>query len=903
VTESVLRTKFQVPRQRPLLVARPDLVHKLSQGLTGRLTLVSAPAGYGKTTLVAHWVSTLVDQTDLPGWRLCWLSLDQEDDDPARFLLYLMTALQSAMPSVDDTDRHELRNLQAAGLTVGLAYLINLLDKMAGPTILVIDDFHLIAEPAIHRGVDFLVEHLPQAVHVVLISRADPPLALSRLRARGQLSEIRQSDLQFSNEEAAAFLTRSAGLSLAAEDASCLNERVEGWAAGLQLAALAIQAQSGARLEVGRTQFIRSFAASDRYIMDYLVEEVLQQQPDDIKHFLLHTAVLDRLTAPLCAALLADEGAAVDERQVQHILDRLEMANLFILPLDNERCWYRYHNLFADLLRKRLQQHRPELLPELHGRASHWFENHELPDLAVNHAIMAGDIERACHLVDLTAEGMMMQSQIVTLLRWLDNLPPAAIQQRPSLAATYAGALLLQGRPLAEVDRWLQQTVALAGHESRGEISIYQALLAVYRLDTVEAMRLAGEALRLLPEKSVFLRSLATEVKAFVYTIEGDLALAQQAFGEAVEIGRATGSLLIAVGSLCNQAGLLVFQGQLHRAQAIYEQALALSVTQSGIQLPIASKALIGLGEIYREWDELAEAERLTRQGLDLYLDYTEAAVVFGLLSLARVKQSRGEFDAAQQLVERARQSAVRFDVTELDDFLVDCFQAQLWLAQGHVAAAASWASGRSASRSSLPAPLCEMEDMVLIRLHLARGEPDKALALLRPLVTLEEQRAFNGRLIKLLVLQALAHWVSRAPEPALAALTRALALAAREGFKRVFLDEGQPMAEMLQLAIGQHVVPEFTAALLGSFARDRTPSSEAKPPVPAGSLIEPLSDREMEVLQLIADGLSNSQIADRLVISLSTVKGHASNVYRKLNVQNRTQAVARARALGMIVS
>ena len=969
----MLTTKLYIPPVRPELVSRPRLIERLNaalvldplswgqrtqgdkyRGLHRKLTVISAPAGFGKTTLLSEWASDFrfpISDFGLGGEdisienrkskiqnRVAWVSLDKGDNDPARFWAYFIAALQTIQADMGEAALAMLQSPQPPPIETLLTSLINEIAEIANPFALILDDYHLLIEAQpIHDALAFLLDHLPPQMHLVIATRADPPLPIARLRGRGQVTELRQADLCFTLDEAAAFLNQVMGLELSVDDVAALASRTEGWISGLQMAAVSMQGREDT------ASFIQAFAGSDRYILDYLVEEVLHRQPDSIQTFLLQTAILDRLNAPLCNALLDwklevggwklegdqyptsnlqpfDSAQGEPPTSSQQILEYLERANLFIVPLDDRREWYRYHRLFADLLRQRLHQAHPDLVPTLHRKASEWHEHNGLMAEAIDHALSAEDFERAADLVEQVAEATLMRSEVATFLNWVEALPDELVRARPTLCVFHAWALLWRGLPLDDVESRLQEV----GEDidlTPGKVAALRGFMAIFQGQLARATELCRQALERLPEDDVFLRSISTWILSICELADGDLRAGSRALDEVVRMSQKAGNVMIAVPAVCHLAKLNMRQGQLHKAQAIYQQALELGTDESGRRLPIASEALIGLGELSYEWDDLESAARYLEESIELSEQWSEAAALDAYIPLAHVRQAQGDIDGVRDAIQKAQHIALKTDALEADDFLVALVQARLWVTQGNLEAAMRWAEERglvlsqpkgeaegSEKRSDSPeseesddffsSRLRKYEHLVLARLLLAQDRPDDALALLEPLLPRMEQQGRKDLVIEIQMLKALAFQAQGDIRQALIALEHALPLAEPGGFVRVFVDEGQPMARLLYQAAARGIAPEYAGKLLAAFP-DAEPA--AKPRQPQVEMIEPLSEREIEVLQLIAEGLSNREIAQKLFLSVNTVKVHTYNIYGKLSVHSRTQAVAQARALDIL--
>lgn len=886
----LLDTKLNIPPLRENRVMRPRLVERLNASLGRKLTLISSPAGFGKTTLLSEFSSSC----DRP---VAWVSIDEDDNDSTRFIAYLIAALSRVIQGFGESVYPVLQTPKPERIEALLAVLINEIAAEFSPFVLVLDDYQLITNPAIHEQLTYIIEHQPEQMHIMIATRADPPLPISRLRARDQLSEIREIDLRFTDAEAGEFLNRVMALNLGDEDLAALERRTEGWAAGLQLAALSLQEQPD------KEDFVRTFTGSNRYILDYLGQEVLDNQEQEIRYFLLKTSILKRLSAPLCESLTGSEDS-------QAILETLERNHLFIQPLDQERMWYRYHRLFKDFLLKSLQQSQPDQIAILHNKASLWFEAEGLMDEAIEQALSAGDSQRSMDLIETTAESRLMRSEAGSIIRWIDKLPAGELESRPSLCLTQAWALMLRGGPLDKVESNLNQ-VESSGVDDQllGSAAALRAFLSSFKGDAKTSLELSVRALELLSEENLFMRSLVADNLGMVYLILGDFDSSIKAFTQAAEISNQTGNVMIAVGALCNMAGLWMLQGQLKRAWSANMEALDLATDKRGRRLPVAGKALLGLGEIAREWNQLESAEGYLKEGIELFRLFGELGSVLSYVALARIKEVQGDLEGAQDIVDLARQLAVQFDASTMDDELVDAYQAQLWIAKGKNEQVLRWVEGKQLEKlvaqkvgESRFDPMWEFHSQTLARVYISQGRYDDALRVIEPMLNMAKASQRMRSVLKMLAMQAVIVKSMGDTQNALQILEQALNLAKEEGFVRTFLDEGEPMVQLLYEAAAKGVVPEYTGQLLAAYTSPETSSvsfkSETKGQI---ELVEPLSDREVEVLELIAEGFSNQEIATRLHISLSTVKGHTSNIYGKLSVNKRTQAVARAKELGIL--
>ncbi len=888
----LLSTKLYMPQLRPKAVPRPALILRLNEGLLqdkgfGRkLTLISAPAGFGKTTLASQWVVSC-------GLPVAWLSLDKGDNDHARLLEYLVSALRTVAPKTGERVLSILRatDTQPPPIESLLTTLLNEINTISDRFVLVLDEYHVIESEPVGRSISFLVEHLPPPMHLVIVTREDPTFPLAGLRASGQLSEVRANDLRFTFAEAAEFLNRVMGLSLSPEDVAALEDRTEGWIAGLQLAAISMQGERDA------AAFIRSFAGSHRFVLDYLLEQVLQRQPEGVQTFLLRTSILDRLSGPLCDAVLLDTPGSG-----QKTLEYLERSNLFIVSLDNERHWYRYHHLFADLLRQRLRQSMAELKGDaetgeakLHERASKWFEDNGQDIEAFQHAAAAGDIERAERLIDDKGLSHRFSGRAI-LVDWLASLPAQVLDAKPSLWVKYATALLGGGQTTGVEEKLQAAEAALPGMKPEdktrdliGQIAAARATLALTRYQPDAMITQALRALEYLAPDNLYSRFVANWTVAFAYRLRGERAAAGRAFTEALSTAKASGNVRGAfLATLC-LGDMDELENRLHQAVENYRRALQLLGDQPP---PSASEAYLGLARIFYEWDDLDAAQECAEQSLQLARQYDRLVdrLIVGQVFMARLKSARRDLAGAAAVLAEAEQSVRQNNfVHRMPE--VAAAQVQVLLKQSNLHAAAELAQ-----RFELP--------LSRARVLLAQADSSSALAALDLFRQQMEAKGWVDETLKTMILQTVALRAHGKKEESVQVLSDALALAEPGGFIRLFVDEGTPMAHLLSEAAARGIMPEYVAKLQAAFESEK-PKIGAKPGLsaaPSGRLLnEPLSQRELEVLQLMAKGLSNREIGERLFLALDTVKGHNRIIFGKLQVQRRTEAVARARELGLL--
>ncbi len=881
LSTSLLKTKLYVPSVRPEWVLRPRLIEQLNAGLDRKLSLISAPAGFGKTTLLSEWVASC-------GRPVAWLSLDAGDNDPVRFLSYFVAALQTIHQDIGQSVIAALQSSQPPPTQAVLTTLINEIAAVPERFVFILDDYHVIDTKAVHNGIAILLDHQPPNMHLGLASRIDLPLPLARLRARGQMTELRATNLRFTTDEAAVFLNTCIGLSLSNADLAALAARTEGWIAGLQMASLAMQARLSMQGQDDISAFVAAFTGSHRYVLDYLTEEVLNQQPENIQSFLLETSILDHLSGSLCNTVTERENG-------QELLEQLERANLFIVPLDDERHWYRYHHLFADLLRNRLERTKPKRVSILHRRASEWYENSGRVVEAVHHASSSGDVERTARLVEENSFAVMDRGELTTVVGWLDALPDNVVRSRPWLSISYAWALMYTGQ-LDEVEPRLQDAEkASDAQDLEGYIAAIRAYVLASKGHVPQAIEFARQALAYLPERDSMVRSFTAAILSSLHRFNGDFEASVQAIAEAISISQASGDSQMTILASCNLSGTLIVQGQLHKAAATLWNVLesADECTGHGTQrLPFAGLAYTGLATVLREWNDLETAERFAREGVKLSEQWGPAEVTMhGYVELAHILQVRGDENGALDAIQKAVQTAR--DLSAWTITPLGSTEARLHLARGDIAAASRWVEENDLSVEDEPDFQQMLNYLTLARVLIAQKQSRDVLYSLTRLLEKAESAGAMGYVIEILVLEAMAYQAQNALDSAIKCLRQALTLAEPEGYVRIFADEGAPMAALLRRAAARGIAVEYVSKLLTALADLQT----CQP----ATCIEPLSDRELEVLRLIAAGLSNRQIGDELVLAVGTVKKHTHNIYGKLGVRSRVQAVARAKGLGIL--
>jgi LuxR family maltose regulon positive regulatory protein len=891
---ALLETKFHVPRSRRRLVERPRLRERLRAGSDAALILVSAPAGFGKSTVLTEWLAMAPDE----GRATAWLSLDERDSEPAAFLSYVIAALETATAGLGAGARSLLASPDAP-IDAVVAALLNDLQRATHDVVLVLDDYHVIDAQGIHDAMAFLLDHLPPHVHLVISSRADPPLPLARLRARGELVEIRAADLRFTSGEAAAYLTEVMGLELVPSQVTALEDRTEGWIAALQLAALSMQGRDDI------AGFIATFTGDDRYIVDYLVGEVLQQQPEDIRSFLLQTSILGRLNGSLCDAVTG----ATDGRAM---LERLERANLFVVPLDDRRHWYRYHHLFADVLQAHLLDEQPDLVPELHRRASSWYDQAGDPAAAIAHAMAGADFERAAELIELATPTMRLTRQEATLRHWVASLPEELFPDRPVLTVARVGALMASGDfdgvelLLRSVDRWLDPagdgpTPIVADREEfarlPAQVPVFRAALALIAGDIEGTITHANRVLELAEPSDDYRRGGAAALLGLAHWTVGDLETARGRYAASVRHFVDGGYLPDVMGCSLALADIQIAQGRLQDAMRTFESALEHAHGRPGMRG--TADMHVGLADLLVERDELDEALR----HLEASREHGEHA---GLpqnpyrsrVAQARFRQAKGDLPGALELLAEAE----RVYNTDFSPAIrpIPARLARVHLARGNVDAALRWARERGLTVQDDLSYVQEFEHVTLARTLLAHRSIEDALGLLRRLLAAAEDGRREGSAVEILSLLALAHDARGDRAASAVALHEALERAEREGYVRVFVDEAPAAVPLLRTHALKGVAGDHARRVLTGAAPAAAAQAAGNSNGNGNGLVDELSGRELEVLRLLRSDLSGPDIARELMVSLNTMRTHTKSIYSKLGANSRREAVRRAAELGL---
>lgn len=886
----LLNTKLYIPALRSDLIKRVRLLNKIEKGLNGKLILVSAPAGFGKSTLVAMWARD-------SRISLGWVSLDNRDNDPVVFLTYIFTAINS-VGHVGDTVLAEIRSPQRPPEEEILKAWINELSNHPHKLILVLDDYHVIENPAIHQNVEFLLENLPPNFHLIVISRSDPNLQLARIRGCGQMTEIREADLRFTENEASEFFKSVLDLHLSAQNISALEQRTEGWAVGLQLAGLALQGRKDIE------QFIQKFSGGHHHIIDYLTQEVFDRQPEYIQVFLLQTSILERMCASLCDVLTGENTGT-------SILHSLDQRNLFVIPLDDERQWYRYHHMFSDLLRYQLEHLYPGWVKDLHKRAGIWYAEHNFPDEALQHLQAVEEFALAAEIIESLGPDLIGQGKLTLLKSWIENLPETIIKDRHYLCLYHAWVLNLTNQ-VNILEARLQDTERALAHQTlddrtvadvRGQIAQIRAYDARRRKNLALSIEYLNGALNLLPEDSFSARSAALFHLGLTYIHQGKLVKAAQALADARPLSELGGNLYVTLATTGYLADVQIAQGHLRQAAQFCEQTIEESLARHQPEaLSGLAYVYVSLGKIHYERNDLEKATMHLVEGITLGERTANwRATMAGIFALAWLRQMLGYNDEADALLQKATALAdrSRMSFREMD---LDAWQARINLAQNKVVPAVKWATVYQADKARLPTSH-EFSDSVQARILIAQKKFSRALGLLEQQCQKFETIGADGRLIESLMLEALVKYAQEDKDQAYQLIEKALAKAEAEGYIRIFIDEGPAMiaflTEFLNWSEDELVSTSYIKRLLEAFPEEQIQAY--KQSLIKKHTIDSLNDREQQILYLLAAGLKTPEIADELHLANSTIKWYRKNIYAKLGVNRRADAIARAKELNII--
>jgi LuxR family maltose regulon positive regulatory protein len=909
MTIPLLSTKLYIPSLRADRVPRPRLIKQLDTGLSKKLTLVSAPAGFGKSTILSDWATNT--ETDI---QLAWLSLDERDSDLARFLSYFIAALQTIDANLGSGLQAALQTHGEMNPEIVLTNLLNEIAQLKDDVVLILDDYHVIESRPIDQAITFLLEHIPPQFHLVISSRIDPTLPLPRLRASDQMTEIRVDDLRFTSDEAVDFLNQAMSFNLTNDDLAALNERTEGWIAGLQLAALSMRGSEDIH------EFIRSFTGSNRYILDYLGEEVLTHQPQPIEEFLLRTSILNRLSGPLCDAVCFDKDEKPSDFNSREILESLEATNLFIVPLDHERQWYRYHQLFADLLQYQLKRHQPDMIPTLHRRASEWYENQGIIGEAVFHALAGGAIDKAADLIESNAMTVIAAGEVYTITKWLDQLPEDLIRSKSGLCLAQAWKFYITGQ-IDKTNQWLdilETQLEFATGSNLREIDvaklnnrdIWEAMATIrstiyaWQGKAQPAIEFSRWALEEIPDGNQNYRCILEWNLAFASRLVGNVIAAEKAYLSAIETGHEVGNTLTVLNAIVGLGQLYNVLGQLSKAEKTFLRVFQLG-DQYRMPYSVAlGSANIGLANVLCQKNKLEAAIEHLKQGFEIAEKWGVLDLVKAYLCQYRINMAQGDLEAALKTIEKAIDLANDLE----QDFrggVARALRTRVWLVQGEIEKADHWALNVFEYDLNNLGELNEIGGITLARVLLAQGKFSESLDLLNKLLSNAQTVQRMGHVIEIRILQALTWQERNDSEQALTFLGEALNMAEPFGFIQIFINEGSAMETLLKKLLADQQTKTKAAIVSNAYIHKLLSAFHTKTQAefrsPSDDLVEGLTPRELEILQLLALGLSNREISERLFLAINTVKGYNRGIFGKLGVQNRTEAANKARELNLL--
>ena len=904
MNSTLLPTKFTIPPLLDQLVERNRLTELLNEGVRGKLCIVSAPAGFGKTTLLCDWLRKFKTP-------VAWLSLDEQDNDLIRFFVYFITAMQRIDGSIGRDILSALRAVHPPSIEQLLIKLISEINNLENDFILILDDFHIVTDQSIFDALRFLLEHLPHKMHIIISGRVDPPLPLARFRVKGQMTEIRSGNLRFSRDEAEFYLNDLMDLGLSSEQIDALEVRTEGWIASIMLAAQSLRGRSD------KHDFVEDFSGSNRYIMDYLIDEVMSQQSKEVQAFLYQTSILGSFCANLCDDVLEISNS-------RQIIKQLEQSNLFLISLDENRSWFRYHNLFTDFLEHRQNEKNPEILSVLHRRASQWYETNGQVDEAVGHALLSGDLERVATLVEETAASLTIRKELNKLLRWIDFIPENLRRNHPLLCVYHAWALLFTAQleaveptlMIAEASQHLVQQTPISAF-----VTTIRAFQATHSWDSEKAILLSKRALKQMSsvpsdQSTLIHQGAATINLADNYRISGDLTKARQLYTEAIALNQKADNIFAMLGAFWSLGDVAKTQGQLRRAVDIYKRGLQAAATwldqneHEGVPLLATEDLHLRLGAVLYQLNDLTGVAKHVQRANELFELEETWERLLGYKMMAYLHQATGEYNAALDMLNKSNEIFEGLNFQKLypfqDPLLIDLYiilsrevPGMAYLLQE----VEDWIKTCLLKPDDVFDYSHVFEYRQLSRGLVAVGRADEALPLLDRLIEASHTGDRRGDAIEFLTIQAMAQFSLGNTASALTALGQAFTMAEPEGYIRVFADEGQPMMSLLKEAKARGVTPRYVDQLLAAFplGMEGSRTSQRSATTSSSQIVEPLSEREVEVLRLLAAGLKYDEIGDQLFISLNTVRTHIKNIYSKFNVSSRTEALIHARDLYLV--